>query len=141
MAWLVGGFLVILWLFWRIAERVDKATVRDYVFLGGMRHSGNATWPLAELDMTSSGLRLHLRGRVSRAVFGSWIPAFESSWDHVERVERVRPYLLRGRGIAFVTCDPQSDRAIFWCTSWTYLRVLNALAALGIPTEDGGRVW
>ena len=74
----------------RLHEMVDEVPLR---FIGGMRYRNlNASWPLAELQITNGTVRVQLRTQAIRRLLGRWLPSVEIELDGA-RADPIRGFL------------------------------------------------
>jgi hypothetical protein len=120
----------------RLHEMVDEVPVR---FIGGMRYRNfNASWPLAELQITEGTVRVQLRAQAMRRLLGRWLPSVEIELDGT-RAEPIRGFLPGSinRGVRFVSAANDGTELIFWCSQQAAL--LDSLRERGaqIGKPDG----
>jgi hypothetical protein len=108
-------------------------------FIGGVRYRNfRASWPLVELQITNSTVRVELRGRAMRRWLGRWLPGVEISLDGA-RADPIRG-LLPGninRGVRLVSGTKEGEELIFWCSQQTALldNLRDRGAQIGNPTR------
>jgi len=97
--------------------------------VGGILRSFNATWPLATLELHSTGLRIGTRGRILKAL----APVWEASYQELNEVRAVGKIPLFTTGIRFRVPSDENSWAIFWCLRRQ--RVLQALIDRGLEVR------
>jgi hypothetical protein len=108
-------------------------------FVGGMRYEGaRASWPLAELSITSSSARVKLRSAVLRRLLRRWLPTVEVPLGGAV-VDPVRG-MLPGRMSQGVRLRSHLDGAevIFWSSKRRAL--VEILTARGASLGNRERV-
>lgn len=106
-------------------------------FIGGLRWSGtsgvgNATWPLARLVTSATGMTVGPQSAAAAVPTLGTMPSMNLSWADVACAERVVGAIARSPGVRFRFRDKQAP-IIFW--TFRPVAVLDAVEAHGIQVD------